>query len=232
MELRQLTDRIFYYPHQTETDRPMLAYVQGDKLSLAIDAGNSSDHVTEFYQALQAKKLKLPDLTAMTHWHWDHTFGMQQIHGLSIAHTKTNQLLQIEKEKIQDKKYVQSLKLENPFLAKEFSDDKMIEIVPSDIQFENKLSVLLGNLTAQIFHTESPHSSDSTLVYIPEEKVLFLGDATSEDFENDGYMDQEKLKSLINVIEQTDCTYCMLGHAQPLGKIELVNYLKSINSLS
>lgn len=150
MELRQLTDRIFYYPHQTETDRPMLAYVQGDKLSLAIDAGNSSDHVAEFYQTLQAKKLKLPDLTAMTHWHWDHTFGMQQIHGLSIAHTKTNQLLQIEKEKIQDKKYVQSLKLENPFLAKEFSDDKTIEIVPSDIQFENKLSVLLGNLTAQI----------------------------------------------------------------------------------
>ncbi|MDN6502771.1 MAG: MBL fold metallo-hydrolase, partial [Tetragenococcus koreensis] len=64
MELRQLTDRIFYYPHQTETDRPMLAYVQGDKLSLAIDAGNSSDHVAEFYQTLQAKKLKLPDLTA------------------------------------------------------------------------------------------------------------------------------------------------------------------------
>ncbi|MCO8294338.1 MBL fold metallo-hydrolase, partial [Tetragenococcus halophilus] len=70
------------------------------------------------------------------------------------------------------------------------------------------------------------------LVYIPEEKILFLGDATSEDFENDGYMDQEKLKSLIKVIEQTDCTYCMLGHAQPLGKIELVDYLKSINSLS
>ncbi|MDN6167079.1 MAG: MBL fold metallo-hydrolase, partial [Tetragenococcus koreensis] len=64
MELQQLTNHIFYYPHQTETDRPMLAYVKGDKLSLAIDAGNSSDHVAEFYQTLQAKKLKLPDLTA------------------------------------------------------------------------------------------------------------------------------------------------------------------------
>ncbi|GEN92215.1 hypothetical protein [Tetragenococcus koreensis] len=79
-----------------------------------------------------------------------------------------------------------------------------------------------------MFHTESPHSPDSTLIYIPEEKVLFLGDATSEDFENDGYMDQEKLKTLITVIEEVDCKYCMLGHAQPLQKPELLDYLKTI----
>lgn len=228
MELQQLTKNIFYYPHQVETDRPMLAYIRGDKLSLAIDAGNSENHVIEFYQALQAKKYPLPGLTVITHWHWDHTFGMHQIHGLSIAQSKTHQMLQSEKEKLQDKTYLQSLKTENPFLDKEYSKDLPIKIVPSDIQFENKLTISLGNLTAQVFHTEAPHTLDSTLIYIPEEKALFLGDATSEDFENNYYLDQEKLQSLVHVIEAIDCNYCMLGHAQPLQKVELLDYLNSL----
>lgn len=76
MKLEQLTDRIFYYPHQPETDRPMLAYINGSRISLAIDAGNSAAHVDGFYGAFEAAGLKLPDMTVITHWHWDHTFGM------------------------------------------------------------------------------------------------------------------------------------------------------------
>ena len=38
MELKKITSRVFYYPHQPETDRPMLAYLNGDKIALAIDA--------------------------------------------------------------------------------------------------------------------------------------------------------------------------------------------------
>ena len=38
MGLKRLTDRIYYLEHESETDRPMLAYIRGDKWSLAIDA--------------------------------------------------------------------------------------------------------------------------------------------------------------------------------------------------
>ncbi|HGD3882377.1 TPA: MBL fold metallo-hydrolase [Streptococcus agalactiae] len=71
----------------------MLAYLNGDKIALAIDAGNSADHVDEFYKSLEIEDLKKPDFTVITHWHWDHTFGMHKIHGLSIAHHKTNEFL-------------------------------------------------------------------------------------------------------------------------------------------
>ena len=94
MRLEQLTSRIFYYPHQPETDRPMLAYINGSRISLAIDAGNSAAHVDEFYGALAEADLKKPDITVITHWHWDHTFGMHHIHGLSAAHMKTNEMLE------------------------------------------------------------------------------------------------------------------------------------------
>lgn len=33
VELKKLTGRIFYYPHQPEFDRPMLAYLAGDRFS-------------------------------------------------------------------------------------------------------------------------------------------------------------------------------------------------------
>ena len=55
MGLNRLTDRIYYLEHEPETDRPMLAYIRGDKWSLAIDAGYSSSHVADFYGAIEAE---------------------------------------------------------------------------------------------------------------------------------------------------------------------------------
>ena len=110
MRLEQLTSRIFYYPHQPETDRPMLAYINGSRISLAIDAGNSTAHVDEFYGALAEANLKKPDITVITHWHWDHTFGMHHIHGLSAAHMKTNEMLEQERTRLEDSAYADALK--------------------------------------------------------------------------------------------------------------------------
>lgn len=67
MELKKISNRIFYYPHQPETDHPMLAYLKGGKIALVIDAGNSADHVDEFYKSLAIKGLKKPDFTVITH---------------------------------------------------------------------------------------------------------------------------------------------------------------------
>ena len=55
-----------------------------------------------------------------------------------------------------------------------------------------------------------------------------MGDSTSEDFFNDGYMDREKIRTLTNLIESIDCKYCILSHADPLTKSDLLDYLKSI----
>ena len=228
MELRKISNRVFYYPHQPETDRPMLVYLKGEKIVLAVDAGNSAEHVDDFYNSLEAQGLKKPDFTVITHWHWDHTFGMHHIHGLSIAHHKTNEFLNKERMKLSDNAYMDFLKHDDACLGREYTDNKKIVVVPSDIQFVEELTLSLGGMTAKIFHAESPHSEDTVLICIPEEKMLLLGDSTSEDFINDGYMDKEKLKALINVIESTDCQYCILSHTDPLTKSDLLYYLKSI----
>lgn len=55
MGLSKLTERIYFLEHEPEVDRPMLAYIKGDRLSLAIDAGYSSAHVQAFYKELESE---------------------------------------------------------------------------------------------------------------------------------------------------------------------------------
>lgn len=73
MELKRLNENIWLMPYEEERDRPNLCYVKGDRLSLAVDAGHSAAHVQEFYALLEKENLPLPDITVLTHWHWDHT---------------------------------------------------------------------------------------------------------------------------------------------------------------
>ena len=225
MSLHKLTNRIFYMDHEPEFDRPMLVYIKGAKYSLAIDAGYSESHVNKFYGLLKAEGLSLPDFTAITHWHYDHTYGMFCTNGCCIAHKKTNEFLREERDKALEPGYADFMKKEDIHFAREYDGIDEVTIVPAQLEFEDILRLDLGELTAEIFHTVAPHSEDSVCIYIPEEKVLFLGDCICPDYFNGGYLDKEKLGVLIQVIEKTDCRYCILSHDEPLSKEELLEYL-------
>ncbi|MED9822192.1 MAG: MBL fold metallo-hydrolase [Christensenellales bacterium] len=226
--LVKLTDRIAYLPHEPEVDRPMLAYIRGDRRTLAVDAGYSRAHVQAFYRALDEAELPLPDWTVLTHGHYDHTFGMCAIAGVSIAHRLTNRYLLEQKELARDAGYILRMKQEDAHFAREYAGEDAVNIVPADIEFEGEMRIDLGGVTAHIFHTASPHAADTVCVYIPEEGVLFLGDATSEDFFNNGYLDRSKLRMLMEMIEQTPCEYTVLSHCEPLKKRELLDYLRGL----
>ena len=101
MKLNRLSERVWFFPYEEERDRPNLGYVRGDRWSLAMDAGHSEDHVRAFYRALEEENLPLPSLTVLTHWHWDHTFGMHAVHGLCLANDQTNRYLRQAREKLQ-----------------------------------------------------------------------------------------------------------------------------------
>ena len=93
MRLEQLTERIFYYTHEQASDRPCLAYVRGDRYSLAVDAGYSERHLRLFYAALRGKGLPLPDFTVLTHWHFDHTLALHAAAGVTVSCEKTAEYL-------------------------------------------------------------------------------------------------------------------------------------------
>jgi len=235
MEFRQLTDRVFYSMFDKAADRPVLGYVNGQKYSLMIDAGNSQKHVESFYEALSKERLKKPDFTAVTHWHWDHTFGMHSVEGITIAHKKTNaKLAEMAKwewtdaemkKRLEAKVEIEfadtSIRIEYPLLSE-------IRVVTSDLTVSESMEIDLGGVTAELHHVESPHSEDCICVLIPQEKVLFIGDAVGVDYYNNCFLDKEKLRSLITSMEGFDFDTCVLGHAEPMSKQNILSIMNSL----
>jgi glyoxylase-like metal-dependent hydrolase (beta-lactamase superfamily II) len=234
MELKQITNRIFYLPPEEPTDRPVLGYVRGDKYSLAVDAGNSPAHVEKFYRNLEESGLSLPDFTVITHWHWDHTFGMHAVTGKTIAGRMTNRkLAEVQKWLWTDEAMARRLQTGEDIefcdscIKMEYTDRQKIKVVPAAVEFVSGMRVDLGGVRAEIREFDSTHTSDSVQVHVPEEGVLFLGDADCADFyEENGVYNRAKLLGMINYLEKINAAIFVLGHDAPQSKREVISYLK------
>lgn len=233
MKLQKISNRIYYLPSYSETDRPVLGYVRGDRYSLMVDAGNSSDHVDLFNREITELGLPLPDYVAITHWHWDHTFGMSAVTGKTIANRVTNEQLKIVKDwswshEAMEKRLQTGEDIEfcDRCIRLEYSDRSSINICTADIVYDKSLVLDLGGVHCVLSRITAPHSEDSTVIYIPEEKVLFIGDADCEDYyHNNGKYEKDKLNKLIRFLEPLDFTTYVIGHEEPQSKDEAMAYL-------
>lgn len=227
MELKRLSRRVWLSPFDDARDRPSLGYLKGDKLTLAVDAGHSKAHVEEFYDALRAEGLPLPDLTVATHWHWDHTFAIPFVHGLTVAGERTQTHLREVVDHWDDRGGERYFKELDEHIALEYGDAP-ITVSTADLTFGDRLTLDLGGLTVECFHLVSPHTDDSTFLLVPEEKLLFLGDAISGAYPN-WIADPEKRKAQIAELEKLDFQTAVGGHWAPFTKAGLLRSLRDGN---
>ena len=228
MKLERLTDRVWFYPNEQERDRPVLGYIRGDNYSLAIDAGHSDAHTAEFYDAIKEEGLQLPSLTVITHWHWDHTFGMHAINGLSIANSKTNEYLRDFRERIEKNGLDEFFNLDIS-IRREYAGNRPVKIVTSDIEFSGEMIIDVGGCKIRAFQAEAPHTDDSTLVEVVDEKVLFLGDSVSGVFPT-WVKDSQLSRKLADTIEKVAPKYCVDGHWVPTTMEDTIADLLAENS--
>ena len=205
MELKKLSEHIWIMPYESERDRPNLGYVKGENWSLAIDAGHSDNHVKEFYALL------------------DHTFGMHAVNGLCIANEKTNGHLLEWKSKIETNGPAEFLSLHES-IRKEYAGGKEVIVVPADILFAGEMTLDLGGCKVRVVESDAPHTEDSTLVYIEEDKVLFLGDSTYSDFVHDK-KDPVLCQKLADKIKALNPETCVEGHWEPVETEDTLNDL-------
>ena len=214
--LNKLTERIWVYPFEEERDRPNLSYIRGDRWSLVVDAGHSADHTGAFYRELEEAGLPLPSLTMLTHWHWDHTFAMHAVHGLTLANERTNRYLLDFRTRIEKEGTGFFLDMDES-IRREYGDGKPVVITPVDLVFSGEMLLDPGNCPVRIFQAEAPHTDDATLVEVPGEKVLILGDSTGGAWP-DWNVDQALAEKLAETVRKVNPEICLPGHWTPLSR--------------
>ncbi|QHI70996.1 MBL fold metallo-hydrolase [Aminipila terrae] len=234
--LIKLTDRIYYMPNDDRTDRPILGLVCGDKYSLVVDSGNSPAHANEFLA--DVCKLDIPPLKylVLTHWHWDHVFGIEAMNIITICNYLTKENLnKMQKmtwdDFMLDERVEKGEEIEfcSKMIKLEMPDRDGFKTGNADLTFKDSIEIDLGGISCLIETVGGCHSEDSTIIYIPDEKTIFLGDCICEDiYSGEWSYSREKLMPMINKIKKYDALHYLTSHHHPESKEEFFDYLNEL----
>ena len=148
---KKITERVYYMDYENG-DKPVIGLVIGNNSSLVIDGGSSKEQFEKF--KLNVDKLNIAPLKylVLTHSHENHVLGAVDSKFINVVNGMTN-------EKLKVKSYV--------------DNDKFTP----DIIYDEFLKIDLGGIVVELERIPSDHTRDCSIVHIPSEKVVFLGDA-------------------------------------------------------
>jgi glyoxylase-like metal-dependent hydrolase (beta-lactamase superfamily II) len=186
--LHQISPHVYWLTPDSTTDRPLLGAVDGARGTLQVDAGNSPGHAHILRDKIAEHGLAAPSYGMLTHWHWDHVFGSAALDVPTFAHAETQRIVRIMarldwSDAALDQRVAEGVEIEfcQQMIKAELPDRSALVIRPPEIGFGAEVELSLGGVTCQIFHVGGDHSPDSSVVYIPEDKIVFLGDCIYDD---------------------------------------------------
>ncbi|RUL54662.1 MBL fold metallo-hydrolase [Lysinibacillus antri] len=239
--IKQIGERFWYITPISETDRPILGMVVGNNKTLMIDAGNSENHAKYFLEELSKRNVPNPNIVALTHWHWDHIFGLSALTdtiSISSKETKTEmeKLIPLSwTDEALDARVKEGTEIEfcATAIKKEFVENRDITIALPNLTFEKQIEIDLGGIHCVLQHVGGNHASDSVVVYIREEKILFLGDCIYSDIfsEKRNYTINETL-TLLDTLEAFDAEYYILSHGRAISKDEFYQEVTMLRTIA
>lgn len=238
--LNKLSESIYYLSNQNDKERPTLGLVCGDKYSLVIDGGNSVQHAKDFLHEIESLNVPPIKYLVITHAHWDHFLGMNEYQATIIVNSLTNQIINTWRDYSYDdcslEEYKNSKKMDSlcvDIIKNEIPDRDSFQLNYPDIIFEESLKLDLGNKVCILERIRSTHTDDSTVVYIPDEKTIFLGDSVYCTTTNSLFhFKQSKLFPMIEDIQKYDAIHFILGHESICDLDEMNSYWKELISAS
>lgn len=225
--LMKHSDRFWYMTPVDRTDRPILGAVVGATHTLLIDAGNSVSHASFFLEQLEKQGLRAPSMVALTHWHWDHIFGLPALEGMvSISSEATKQgmekLIPYAWDDVSlDERVAQGIEIEfcAQAIREEYGDKRDIKIVLPTLTFQESLTLDLGGVHVVLQHVGGDHAKDAVVLYVVEERVLFLGDALYADiYSPTRRMTPEETLRLLDLLEAFDAQQIVWSHGEMVSR--------------
>ncbi len=224
--LIKITDKIHIMPPFNETDRPALGLVCGNRYSLAIDSGISPKHAAEFMEDSRRLGVSPLKYLILTHHHYDHVLGSCEMNLLTITHEKIEEeLKRMRSYRWDDSSLAQNVELGifpefgAECIKAENEDRENLRIREVDLTFSKSMMIDLGGITCDIRVIDNCHVDGSVTIYIPEEKVLFLGDCIYGKRYNGIYgYHKETYERLKETISSYDAEYYIISHEEVQDK--------------
>lgn len=240
----KLTDNIYVRKYQHYTDRPNIGLICGTKRALLYDAGNSAANVLMLKKELEDAGLPDPDYVALSHWHWDHSFGMHAWDVPVIAGRETDAQLRKMMEWKWDDASMQArvnagddIVFCTEMIKREYPDRSRIRVTGADIIFDERQTIDLGGgIICELIHAKGPHSSDSVICWVPSDRFLFLGDSNCKDLYGQSWhfdidheenftpavdalkYDRDLVEAYLRLLDKLDFTHCISGHSDPQSR--------------
>lgn len=211
-------------------DRPVLGLIRGAERSLMVDAGASPAHARSFLRACAAELGSdghwEPDAAALTHWHWDHSFGLSAINAPCYAHEACAARLESLRglswsdEALRDR-VARGLEIQfcADMIALEYGDRRDIAIRVPERTFAEAQAIELGGETVELIHIESDHSDGCVVVVARRARVAFLGDICGAAYyEKPVAYRAGRVLRLFERLWALDADVFVEGHDEPRGR--------------
>ncbi len=183
---------------------------------IGIDAGTRPDSAKAAYEALQAYRPGLPELTTVfiTHSHWDHIGGQTYFRSLNPRvkfYARSN--------------YEEEIALGNAgdifrkqFFGTRFNFDDVRSFKP-DVTIDRRTEVKIAGTRIELIPVQGGETHDAMFIHLPDLGVMFVGDFImpylGAPFLEEG--DLQGLLDAIDIVVQKNPQYLLHGH-EPLTR--------------
>ncbi|HEY6930365.1 MAG TPA: MBL fold metallo-hydrolase, partial [Thermoanaerobaculia bacterium] len=185
---------------------------------IAIDAGTRPDFAKTAYEALRVHAPGLPPLTTVfvTHAHWDHVGGHQFFRSLDSHprfYGRGNYQQEFEHEFNSPETFGKQ------FFGEKFNVEDVRSYKP-DVAVDSRTDVVIDGTRFELIPIRGGETPDAMLIYLPDEKVMFMGDCImpylGAPFASEG--DLQGLLDAIDVVVDRNPRYLLHGH-EPLTEV-------------
>ncbi len=235
-----IAPHVYWLSPDAATDRPILGAVAGTRGTLLVDAGNSPAHAHILLGKLSERALPAPTFVALTHWHWDHVFGTTVLELPTLAHVETRRIVTVMahldwSDAALDRRVAEGKEIAfcRDNIKAELPDRTDLRIRPPDIGFTAEVELDLGGVMCRVMHVGGDHSPDSSIVYVPEDRIMFLGDCLSSDiYHGAGRHTTAALFPLLDRLLEPDVDYYLVAHSpEPWSRAELAGEAELLKTI-
>jgi glyoxylase-like metal-dependent hydrolase (beta-lactamase superfamily II) len=232
--LRRVSEHVWWYSPDDRTDRAALAVVAGADWSALLEVGASLAHTGGFLAAIDG--LGLPPLRAavLTHWHWDHSFGGAALDVPIIGQRGTHRELVRQagldwSDEALDARVADGSEIAfcRDMIRIEIPDRSALRIVPPQLVFDDRLVLDLGSVTCDVRHVGGDHASDSSVIHVVEDRLVFLGDCLYPRlYAPVEHLTPGRLRDVVGKVAAYDAAIGITGHdEEPFDAAALGDYL-------